>query len=135
MSDNITIPNTLRDRIVGIGSEVQPADVDVYSRLREIEDRSHKLRTVLGAWERQQSEERSLRQGYAGKLLIALLIQTGLVDVAFFAIGFHWLSVEPWVANTFILAVFGEIAAMAMIVIKYLFPKAAPDVLSLIEKL
>jgi len=135
MGEALPIPDALKSRIIGVGGEVQPKDVDVYGRLREIEDRSYKLRTVLDAWERQQSEERALRQGYAKKILIALLAQMGLVNMAFFALGFRWLSAEPWVANTFIMAVFGEIAAMALVVIKYLFPKVGSDVLSIIEKL
>jgi len=135
MSEAVTIPDTLKSRVVGVGGEVRPEDVDVYGRLREIEDKSYKLRTVLEAWERQQSEERALRQGYAKKILIALFVQMGLVNIAFFAMGFGWLAVEQWVANTFILAVFGEIGAMALIVIKYLFPEVGMDVLGLIEKL
>ena len=113
MADVIEIPDTLKSRIIGVGGEVRPEDVDVYGRLREIEDKSYKLRTVLDAWERQQSEERALRQGYAKKILIALFVQMGLVNIAFFAVGFHLLTVEPWVVNTFIMAVFGEIAAGA----------------------
>lgn len=135
MSDVGTIPETLKNHVLGVGGEVRPEDVDVYGRLREIQDKSYKLRTVLEAWERQQSEERALRQGYAKKILIALFVQMGLVNVAFFAIGLGWLVVEEWVANTFIMAVFGEIAAMGLIVIKYLFPKVGSDVLGLIEKL
>ena len=135
MGEVVAIPDTLKDRVLGVGGEVRPEDVDVYGRLREIEDKSYKLRTVLEAWERQQSEERALRQGYAKKILVALFVQMGLVNVAFFAIGLGWLAVEEWVANTFIMAVFGEIAAMALIVIKYLFPKVGSDVLGLIEKL
>jgi hypothetical protein len=135
MSKTLNIPDALKNRIIGVGGEVRPEDVDVFGRIREIEDKSYKLRTVLDAWERQQSEERALRQGYAKKILIALFVQMGLVNIAFFAVGFRWIAVEPWVANTFIMAVFGEIAAMALIVIKYLFPAVGSDVLSLIEKL
>jgi len=135
MSEPVSIPQKLREYVVGVGAEVRPEDVDTYGRLREIEDKSHKLRTVLEAWEKQQHEERSLRQSYAKKLLVALFVQMGLVNLAFFAVGFGWLVVEQWVANTFILGVFAEIAAMTLIVIKYLFPKIGADVLGLIEKL
>ncbi len=135
MSEVVTIPDNLKSRVLGVGGEVRPEDVDVYGRLLEIEDKSYKLRTVLEAWERQQSEERALRQGYAKKILIALFVQMGLVNIAFFAIGLRWLAVEAWVANTFVMAVFGEIAAMALIVIKYLFPQVGSDALGSIEKL
>ena len=135
MEEAVTVPQSLKDQVVGVGGKVRAEDIDAYGRLREIEDKSHKLRTVLEAWERQQSEERTLRGSYATKLLIALFVQIGIVDIAFFGIGAGFLEVPEWVANTFIVSVFGEIAAMALIVIKYLFPQVGGDLLALIEKL
>jgi len=58
-----------------------------------------------------------------------------LVNFAFFAIGWGWITVSPWVANSFILAVFGEISGMVLLVVKYLFPKVSSDVLATLEKL
>jgi len=109
--------------------------VDTYGRLQEIFDKSAKLQRILEAWERQHTEERSMRRTYAKWLLIALFIQAFIVNVAFFAIGFGYLTVSEWVANSFILAVFGEIAAMTFFIIKYLFPKTSADVLATLEKL
>ena len=46
----------LPDEIIEIGDPITPADIDTYGRLREIQDRSFRLRTVINAWERQQKE-------------------------------------------------------------------------------
>ena len=129
------LPEKFHGVVDAIGSEVQHEDIDTWQRVRETEDRSHKLRTVLQVWEGQQNEERSLRRSYARTLVWILIAQVALVNLAFFAIGFERIAVEQWVAVTFIMAVFGEIAAMVLVVVKYLFTDVASDVLRLIEKL
>jgi hypothetical protein len=131
----VKAPESVGDKILTIGSQVTSADVDTYGRLREIEDKSRRSATLLQAWERQHTEERNLRRTYARWLLIALFVQMALVNLAFFALGLKWIQVEQWVANTFILAVFSEIASMTFFVIKYLFPKVSTDVLATLEKL
>lgn len=133
--DEGEIPEALRAKIVKVGPSVTSKEVDVYSKLQETADKSTKLRTILEAWERQHSEERKLRRTYATAMLWGLFAQAMLVNVAFFALGFRWITVEPWVANSFILAVFAEIAGMAFFVIKYLFPRVSSDVLATLEKL
>jgi hypothetical protein len=135
MSDKLEIPESLSTQVVGIGSKVHAEDVDTYGKIREIEDKSHKLRTVLDAWGTQQGEERELRKSYASKLIIALVVQLVIVDGVFIVMGAGGLTIPESVANTFIVSVFGEIAAMALIVTRYLFPKVGVEVLNLIEKL
>jgi hypothetical protein len=135
MDKSIQVPDSLKEKIVEIGASVTETELDTYTRIREVEDKSHKLRTILKAWERQQSQERKMRSVYAKWLLIALFAQMIVVNIAFFGIGLQWLVIEKWVSTTFIMTVFGEIAAMALIVVKYLFPKVGAEVLSLIEKL
>lgn len=135
MADVEKLPEDLKDRVVTIGPEVRSEDIDTYRQLREIEDRSYKLRIVLNTWEGQQSEERKLRKQYANALKSALFIQGLLVNIAFFGIGFGLLSVEKWVAVTFIMAVFGETAAMVFIVVKYLFPDVSRAIHDLVERL
>jgi hypothetical protein len=76
-----------------------------------------------------------MRKTYATALLAGLGVQMLLVNAAFFLIGFKLLQVEQWIANTFIMAVFAEIAGMTFFVIKYLFPKVSSDVLATLEKL
>ncbi|HVU86440.1 MAG TPA: hypothetical protein VHD36_03920 [Pirellulales bacterium] len=135
MDQQIALPPNLSAQVVAVGNVVTAADVDSFGRLRDIEDKSHKLRTILQAWEKQHTEERKLRKNYAWGLLIALFVQLGLVNVAFFLIGYGELTLPESAMNTFIVSVFGEIAAMAFIVTKYLFPKTGSEILALIEKL
>jgi hypothetical protein len=134
-ADWIVVPAELRGQVKWIGNEIKPIDLGEYGRYVEIEDKSHKLRTILEAWKHQQEEERGLRQSFAKWLLGGLFIQMILVNAAFFCIGFGILTVDKWVASSFILAVLAEIAGMATIVIKYLFPNDKSDVLDLIQKL
>lgn len=131
----LEVPAAVRDKVLAIGASVSPDEIEVYGRYQEIADRSAKLRTVLEAWERQHSEERQMRQRYAKWLLAGMFVQMGLVNLAFFAVGWGWIQVSPWVANTFILAVFGEVAGMVLFIVKYLFPRVSSDVLATIEKL
>ncbi len=131
----LEVPDAVRDKVLAIGASVSPGEIEVYGRYQEIADRSAKLRTVLEAWERQHSEERQMRQKYAKWLLAAMFVQMALVNLAFLAIGFGWIQINPWVANSFILAVFGEISGMVLFIVKYLFPKVSSDVLATIEKL
>lgn len=135
MSDGIQLPEDVRRLVAGIGGVITPADVDVYRSVRDIEDKSYKVRTVVTAWEGQQREERRLRRGYATWLLIAVFAQMVVADMAFFLLGAGVISVDKWVADTFIIAVFGQIAAMATIVVKYLFPDTGAQIVKLIEKL
>lgn len=135
MEAPVSIPDALRDKVKTIGSAVTHQDLDVYGRVREIEDKSYKLQRVLNAWEGQHREERAMRKTYATWMLVGLGVQMLLVNAAFFLIGFKLIEVNQWVANTFIMAVFSEIAGMTFFIIKYLFPKVSSDVLTTVEKL
>ncbi len=135
MQDMPSVPDSLTDKVISVEALVTSNEVDIYGRLREIEDQSYKLRTVLQTWERQQTEERKLRGAYAKWLLVGMFAQMALVNIAFLAISLGWIVVEKWVAIAFILAVFGEIIGMTTVVIKYLFPQTRSEVLALIEKL
>lgn len=122
-----------KDKITDVGKAVSSDDIDTYRQLLEIEDKSYQLRTAIGAWETQQTQERMLRRSYAGWLLVLLFLQVIVINVVFFLIGLEYLVVEQWVAKTFIIAVFAEIAAMTLVVVRYLFPKGAsnfPDILN-----
>lgn len=130
------LPDTIRDKVVSVGEPMSSGrDLDSYEHLEDIRNRGRKLRTVLKAWETQQREERGLRRFYAKGLLVALFAQILLVNAAFFAVGLGYLTVDKWVATTFIMAVFAEIVALVTVVNKYLFPKVGSEVLDLIEKM
>ena len=118
-----------------LGPPVTSDQVDTYGRLQDIEARSKKAHVLLDAWERQHNEERNMRHVYAGWLLFALLLQMLFVNLIVFLMGIQYLNVEHWVAQTFIVSVFGEIAAMTFWIVKFLFPKVSSDVLSVVEKL
>ena len=135
MDTPVAIPDTLRDKVKSVGAAVTREDLDAYGRLREIEDKSHKLQMILEAWRLQHAEERAMRKTYATAMLAGLGTQALLVNAAFFLIGFKLIQVDQWVANTFIMAVFAEIAGMTYFIIKYLFPKVSSDTLAMLEKL
>ena len=136
MADELEVNRALRENVNAIvEGPVTSEQVDTYGKLREIEDKSKKARVLLDAWERQHNEERNLRKHYAAWLLFALLLQMLFVNLSFFLIGIEYLKIEQWVAQTFIVSVFGEIAAMVFWIVKFLFPKVSADVLTVVEKL
>ncbi len=108
--------------VESIGKPATNEDVTIYERVRRIEDASYELRTIVASWEKQQSDERDLRNRYAKWLVIALFIQVAIINIAFFLIGFGLLTVERWVASSFIVGVFVEVTGMTFVVVRYLFP-------------
>lgn len=120
-----TLSPTAQRIVQSIGEPVTNEDidmVDIYERVRRIEDESYELRTIVASWEKQQSDERDLRNRYAKWLVIALFIQIAIINIAFFLIGFGLLTVERWVASSFIVGVFFEVTGMTFVVVRYLFP-------------
>lgn len=128
-------PSDVPDRVQSLGVPVTSEEVDTYRRYREIEDRSFRLRTVVTAWESQQSEERRLRRSYGTAILVALCLQSLLVDILFILIGLGRITIAPWVANTFIVSVFGQIVGLAVVVVRHLFPQPSSEILRLIERI
>jgi hypothetical protein len=61
-----------------------------------------------------------MREQYANYLIVGMGIQALIVNVVLVLIGCGRLSFEPWTARTFIMAVFAEIAALVLLVVKYL---------------
>ena len=111
-----------RRLVESLGKPATNEDVTIYERVRRIEDESYELRTIVASWEKQQSDERDLRNRYAKWLVIALFIQIAVINIAFFLIGFGLLTVERWVASSFIVGVFVEVTGMTFVVMRYLFP-------------
>ena len=111
-----------RRLIESIGSTVTNEDIAIYERIRRIEDSSYRLRTVVEAWEKQQTEERNLRSRYAKWLVIVLSLQVVVINIAFFLIGFGLINIEEWVASSFIVSALLEISSMIFVVVRYLFP-------------
>ena len=121
LQEDVLSPDARR-LVESIGSPVTNEDVEIYERIRRIEDSSYSLRTVMVAWEKQQTEERNLRSRYAKWLVIVLSLQIVVINIAFFLIGFGWLNIEEWVASSFIVGALLEISSMIFVVVRYLFP-------------
>ncbi|HSK74449.1 MAG TPA: hypothetical protein VK892_22300 [Pyrinomonadaceae bacterium] len=129
------LPYDLKEKIVSIGKPLtDSSQIDDYEKLEKIRNRSQKLQIILKTWETQQTEERNMRKTYAKWLLIALFAQIVLINTIFFFIGFGLMTVERWVATTFIIAVFFEISALLLVVVNYLFPKVGSELITLLEK-
>lgn len=124
----------LASKIIEIGSPVSSGDINVMERIQIAQDFSWVIRTVVTAWNLQQSQERRLRTFYANAILVALLVEVLFAFAAFLLIGLEWIKVEQWVANVFFLSVFGQIAGGAIGIIRYLFPSGGiPLPMKLIE--
>jgi hypothetical protein len=112
---------------------VEPSDVDAILRLRDSDERVSRLRTLIGAWEEQQREERKLRRTYALVLIIILAVELIAIFVAFFFIGTGKLTTPRWVGEGFLLAAFAQSTGLVLVVVKYLFPERSSDVLQLVK--
>jgi hypothetical protein len=128
------IPDSLKDKVKQVGSPISSKDIDSFGKLREIRDRSHRLRTIVRAWKDQQTQDRKLREKYAHGLMIALAVQAVFVNAVCVLLGCGTLTVEPWTARPFIIAVFGEIAALVLLVVKYLFTPSGDTILKYLDE-
>jgi len=128
------VPDTLKNLVQDVGKPVSSSDVDSYGKLRQIQDRSHQIRTIVKAWKEQQAQDRKMREHYATYLMAAMGAQALVVNVVFVLMGCGVLSFEAWTAKTFIMSVFAEIAAMVLIVVKYLFTPSSEKVLQFLAE-
>jgi len=131
----LQIPEELRKLVSQVGDPVTSDQLAIYEKLQGMSDKSYKLRTIVNAWEGQNTEERRMRRGFGIAIIVALFIQIIVINAAFFLIGANKITVTQWVANTFIISVFTEIVSMTLLVLRYLFPKVGSDVMKLIENL
>jgi ABC-type transport system involved in cytochrome bd biosynthesis fused ATPase/permease subunit len=120
---------------VRVLNAVKEEEIRLAGRAQAVKDKSRAVRTIVDAWKKQQEEERKLRARYATWLLLAMSFQVVCLIAAFFLIGTGTLKVEKWVATAFMVGIFGEVAAMALIVVKYLFPPVPRDIAGLLDKL
>ncbi|MCU7492872.1 MAG: hypothetical protein HF312_18845 [Ignavibacteria bacterium] len=125
----------LKKYVVEVKDQVSSDEIDSFGKLNKIQNESFRLRTIIDSWDNQQSQDRALRESFARTLKWAFFIQAIIINVTFFLIGFGVIKIEPWVANTFIIAVFTELTSMIFIIIKYLFPKVSTEILDIIQKL
>jgi hypothetical protein len=116
------------------GGPVTNDQIDAIGKLQDIQERGKHHRTIVSAWKQQQDQDRKMRKLYATWLMIAMSAQVVAVNVIFVLIGCGVLKFEPWTANTFVMAVFAEISALVLLVVKYLFPATSDKILDLIDR-
>ena len=76
-----------------------------------------------------------MRKLYATWLMSADEVQVVAINVIVVLIGCGLLKFEPWTAKTFVMAVFAEVSALVLLVVKYLFPATSDKILDLIDRL
>src|SRR5438477_13005173 len=89
----------LKDLVQDVGKPVSSSDVDSYGKLRQIQDRSHQIRTIVKAWKDQQVQDRNMRERYATYLIVAMAMQALVVNVVFVLMGCGVLTFEAWTAK------------------------------------
>jgi hypothetical protein len=134
MASKEKLPATIQRVVEKIGKPVTSAEIDDLGKLHDIQERGRHNRTIINAWKQQQEQDRKMRKMYATWLMIALSIQMGGINIIFILIGCGLLKFEQWTTNTFVMAVFAEISAMVLLVVKYLFPATSDKVLELIDR-
>jgi len=125
----------LPSKVLEIGPPLTEEDIDSYIRIRDAEDRSYKLRAIVDAWDKQQSEDRKMRKGYAWFFIILIAIQIIAINAFFLLVGLKIIKIDPLFLKVFFIPVLAEIVTMTLVILKYLFPKSGSDVLELIRKL
>jgi hypothetical protein len=128
------LPATIRQVVEKVGKPVTSEDIDAIGKLREIEERRKRHRTIVGAWKQQQEEDRKMRKTFATWLMVVMSVQIIGINIIFILMRLGFLKVEPWTANTFVMSVFAEVSALVLLVVKYLFPTTSDKILDLIDR-
>lgn len=117
-----------------VAGPVTNEQIDAIGKLQDIQERGKHHRTIVNAWKQQQDQDRKMRKLYATWLMIAMSAQVVAINVIFALIGRGVLKFDQWIANTFVMAVFAEVVALVLLVVKYLFPATSDKVLDLIDR-
>ena len=123
------LPASAQSLVAEVSRPVTYEEVELHGRLQEIKDRSHWIRSVVSAWKSQQQEDRQMRKQYATCLMIIMAFQVVVINVVYILMGCGKLTFEPWTAKTFIMSAFAEVAALVLLIVKYLFRTASDKVL------
>lgn len=118
-----------------VKDDVQTLSVDDRVKIEQQNNNNYKVKTIVSSWEQQQNSDRFMRNGYAKVLMCVLAIQLLVINIIFVLIGVKVLFYEQWVINVFIISVFGEIASMVVIIVRYLFIPVGKDMINLIKDL
>jgi hypothetical protein len=114
--------------------DTEPPPEEVLDLLQENKERRRHRSAIVTAWKNQQTQDRAMRSRYANWLMIVMSFQILGINIIFILIGCGLLKFEPWTANVFITAVFAEISALVLLVVKYLFPATTDKSLDLIDR-
>lgn len=134
MATKDRLPAAVQPVVEKIGKPVTSAEIDEIGKLQDIRERSRHHRTIVRAWKQQQDQDRKMRKTYATWLLLAMSAQIVAIHIIFILIGTGGLEFQQWTTNTFVMSVFAEVSAMALLVVKYLFPATSDKVLDLIDR-
>lgn len=116
--------------VVGRWTADQVNNFQVYAG---VQDKRYKLKRAIRIWEDFYGAERSMRKTFALWVFIALGTEILFGVAAFFCLGFGVIHLNQWIADVFFVGVFSQVAAMAIQIVKSLFPTPKKDPLSQIN--
>lgn len=108
----------------GTGAEIRP---DIPDEVVNDEPPAEIIRLEQEAYEKWFRQSLRLREWYAKGILFGLGTEAVASLVIIFLLGEGRLHLSPWVGSTFFLSVFGQIAALARVVVRHLFPTTDPE--------
>ena len=118
-----------------IVNNVSYEEIDVYSKLKQTEDKSFRLHAIISAWEKEQDLDRGLRNKYSLALICFFGFEIILASTLMILISFKIIDVKEWIVNVFFAGVFTQTSALVITVVKYLFPEIKIEFLKLIKNL
>lgn len=110
--------------------------LDAYKTVNEVQYKMHKLTQILDIWKEQQNNDRDMRKTISYWILGILGVEVLAANVAMFCLGFGFMTIsDPWLTKIFFTAVFAQVVAILMFVIKNLFPERKSDNLDDVTKM
>jgi len=82
---------------------------------------------LRGGWgkrlaEREAADVLTMRRHWSGLLMGVLVFEVVVTPLIVLAVGLGWLTLESLILETYLVKLVGEIIALPMIVVKFLFP-------------
>jgi hypothetical protein len=127
-------PNSI-NKILRVGSEVTTKELEVYERKLAADDKSYRMRQILGVWKEQQNQDRTMRRLYGNILLFFMGGEILLSIILIFLIGSKCMNYDEWVINIFFVGVFTQVSSFIIVIVKYLFPDIKEEFIKVIERL
>lgn len=99
------------ENLFRLTKDITPDNLETLDRIQQIQSR-----------EARESGERKLRHWYAIAIMALLTLQLLFISAIVFLLGFGIMALDRWVATALIAGMLSEVAAMAYLVVRYLFP-------------